>query len=64
MPRALAVFRHAGFNVEPAPADFNTEPILKGGPLVLLPAAGALAASSLALTEWLGLLVYRFRGWA
>ena len=64
MPRALAVFRHAGFNVEPAPADFHTEPILEGGPLVLLPAAGALAASSLALTEWLGLLVYRFRGWA
>jgi uncharacterized SAM-binding protein YcdF (DUF218 family) len=64
MPRALAVFRHAGFNVEPAPADFHTEPILEGGPLVFLPAAGALAASSLALTEWLGLLVYRLRGWA
>jgi uncharacterized SAM-binding protein YcdF (DUF218 family) len=64
MPRALAVFRHAGFSVEPAPADFHTEPIRESGPLVLLPNAGALAASSLALTEWLGLLVYRFRGWA
>jgi uncharacterized SAM-binding protein YcdF (DUF218 family) len=64
MPRALAVFRHAGFNVEPAPADFQTEPALEGGPLALLPDAGALAASSYALREWLGLLVYRLRGWA
>jgi uncharacterized SAM-binding protein YcdF (DUF218 family) len=62
MPRALAVFRHAGFNVEPAPADFHGGPLLEGGPLALLPDAGALAESSSALREWLGFVVYRLRG--
>jgi uncharacterized SAM-binding protein YcdF (DUF218 family) len=64
MPRALAVFRRAGYNVKPAPADFRTGPVLEGGPLAFFPDAGALAASSIALREWLGLFVYRFRGWA
>jgi uncharacterized SAM-binding protein YcdF (DUF218 family) len=64
MPRALAVFRHVGFAVEPAAADFHGGPVLEGGPLAFLPDAAALAASSLALKEWLGLLVYRLRGWA
>jgi len=64
MPRALAVFRRAGFNVEPAPADLHTGPLFEGGLLTLLPDAGALASSSAALKEWLGLLVYRWRGWA
>jgi uncharacterized SAM-binding protein YcdF (DUF218 family) len=64
MPRALAVFRRAGFAVEPAPADFQVGPVLEGGPLALIPDAGALAASSTAFKEWLGFFVYRFRGWA
>ena len=48
----------------PEPADFNVGARLEVGPLVLFPDAGAFAASSIALKEWLGLLVYRFRGWA
>ena len=34
------------------------------GVLAILPNASALQASSIAVKEWLGLLVYRFRGWA
>jgi uncharacterized SAM-binding protein YcdF (DUF218 family) len=64
MPRALAVFRQAGFAVEPAPTNFYGGPSLEEGVLAILPNAGALQASSVALKEWLGLLVYRLRGWA
>jgi uncharacterized SAM-binding protein YcdF (DUF218 family) len=58
------VFRRAGFNVEPTPADLHVGPVFEGGLLALLPDAGALASSSAAIKEWLGLLVYRWRGWA
>ena len=57
MPRASAAFRKVGFQVIPAPADFQTgddEGLLPR----ILPAAGSLANSELALKEWLGLLVY------
>jgi uncharacterized SAM-binding protein YcdF (DUF218 family) len=64
MPRALAVFRHAGFNVEPAPTNSYDEPSFEEGVLAILPNVSALQTSSVALKEWLGLLVYRFRGWA
>jgi uncharacterized SAM-binding protein YcdF (DUF218 family) len=63
MPRASAAFRKLGFQVTPAPADFRTwddERLL----LRFLPDAQSLAESQLALKEWLGLLVYRLRGWA
>ena len=64
MPRALAVFRRAGFNVEPSPADFGGRPLLEGGVLAFMPDAAALKTSSLVVKEWIGMLVYRFRGWA
>ena len=63
MPRAAAVFRKLGFQVTPAPADFRSWD--DEGPLLsLLPDAQSLVKSQLALKEWLGLLVYRLRGWA
>ncbi len=64
MPRALAVFRKAGFDVTPAPTDYISG---WGTPDLLqrwLPDAEELYFSSLALKEWLGLGVYRLRGWA
>jgi uncharacterized SAM-binding protein YcdF (DUF218 family) len=64
MPRALAVFRHQGFAVEPAATDFSGGPSFEEGILAILPNAAALQTSSIALKEWFGLLVYRFRGWA
>jgi uncharacterized SAM-binding protein YcdF (DUF218 family) len=62
MPRAMAAFRKAGFEATPAPADFRTG---WGSPFLgWLPNSNALQRSESALREWLGLLVYRLRGWA
>lgn len=63
MPRALATFRAAGVDALPAPTDFEVlpEPF---HPLRWLPDAQALADSTRALKESLGLWVYRWRGWA
>jgi uncharacterized SAM-binding protein YcdF (DUF218 family) len=64
MQRAEASFRAVGIAVTPAATDYE---VVDDGPLTpldLLPEAGALEASSRALKEWLGLWVYRQRGWA
>ena len=63
MPRAAGSFRKAGFEVIPAPADFRTgwgEPSL---PARLVPSAEGLVRSEAAMHEWLGIVVYRMRGW-
>jgi uncharacterized SAM-binding protein YcdF (DUF218 family) len=61
MPRALAVFRRAGFDVKPEAADFRTHyPI--GGIPDLLPDARSLEDSTIAIKEWIGLGVYKLRG--
>jgi uncharacterized SAM-binding protein YcdF (DUF218 family) len=64
MPRAIAVFRRAGFAVEPAATDFRAKPFSIDGILDLLPDARALEDSTAAIKEWIGLGVYRLRGWA
>jgi uncharacterized SAM-binding protein YcdF (DUF218 family) len=64
MPRAAATFRKVGFGVDPVPADFVTgwnEPVTA---FQWIPTSRALLTSSNAIHEWLGLLVYRLRGWA
>ena len=63
MTRALATFKVAGVNVVPAPTDFQAIPQSRHL-LSWLPDAGALLGSSLAIKEYLGLWVYRWRGWA
>ena len=63
MPRALATFRAAGIDAEPAPTDFEVMP----EPAHLmrwLPDAEALSDSTRALKEYVGWWVYRWRGWA
>ncbi len=63
MPRAAAVFRRQGLEVVPAPTAFH-----KGGGATsegawkLLPRAGNLRSTNLALHEWMGWLWYRLRG--
>ena len=64
MPRAAATFRKVGFAVVPAPADFLTGWTPEIGVFNWLPSSGALANSSNAIHEWIGLLVYRLSGWA
>jgi uncharacterized SAM-binding protein YcdF (DUF218 family) len=62
MPRASAVFRKAGFQVIPAPVDFQT---IGDRSLFsrFVPDVDSLSDSQVALKEWLGLFVYRLRGW-
>jgi uncharacterized SAM-binding protein YcdF (DUF218 family) len=64
MPRAEATFRAAGITVVPAPTDFEADTPSVRNLLDYLPDAGALNDSSKALKEYLGLWVYRRRGWA
>jgi uncharacterized SAM-binding protein YcdF (DUF218 family) len=64
MPRALATFRAAGLDLIPWPADFQVQRPLVKSLFDLLPDAGALAMTSASAKEWLGLIVYRWRGWA
>ncbi len=64
MPRAVAIFRREGLDVTPVATDYQTG---WGEPAVLfqlLPDAEALARSKGAIREWMGLAVYRLRGWA
>lgn len=71
MPRSLAIFRKQGMNAIAAPTDFlvteNSFSELSSTPeariLNLLPNADYLAQTTRVLKEYLGLVVYRLRGW-
>ena len=61
MPRAMALFRKAGFPVLPWPADYRTagnEPL----GLARDNAMDSLQNVTTALREWIGLIAYRFSG--
>lgn len=62
MPRAVAVFTRAGFQVTAAPTDFTAEKSFAFLPFHLLPNARALAETTVALHEYLGLIAYRLTG--
>lgn len=62
IPRATATFRRQGFTVIPAPAADPTAPAQTGS--AWLPQHGALRQSGRCLREYIGLWVYRLRGWA
>jgi uncharacterized SAM-binding protein YcdF (DUF218 family) len=65
MPRALASFRKLGLELAPWPADFQGQSYpLINNVFDLLPDAGALATTTTTIKEWLGLTIYRLRGWA
>jgi uncharacterized SAM-binding protein YcdF (DUF218 family) len=72
MPRSVAIFEHEGFEVIPAPVDFlatwgedgrTVEVGVDGWLLQWLPNAERLDHSTRALREYLGIVVYRLRGW-
>lgn len=61
MPRAMGVFRSAGFAVEPYPVDWRTE----GAPIRFEPfpaLADGLKRTDTAVREWVGLLIYWLTG--
>lgn len=62
MRRALATFRSAGVNAVPAATDYQ---VVESNMtlLRLLPSAGALGGSTAAIREYVGYVVYDWRGW-
>jgi uncharacterized SAM-binding protein YcdF (DUF218 family) len=71
MPRALAIFKKLGIDAIPAPTDFRVsrEPGEESASfqqfcLDLLPSADQLKNTSMGMKEYMGLWVYRLRGWA
>lgn len=66
MPRALAIFRHqanGAVEVLPSPTSAMVSGTRHSLLLSLLPDAGALATSTLALRERIGVFIYGLRGW-
>ena len=71
MPRSVAIFKKQGFNVTPAPTDYwvsqkfleEMRGISFGTFLYVLPDSIALDFFTRALKEYIGLGVYRLRGW-
>ncbi len=73
MPRAAAIFEKQGLAVSPAPADFyvtraSRDRDQESRPLTarlyyLLPQAEYLEITTTALKEYIGIAVYRMRGW-
>jgi uncharacterized SAM-binding protein YcdF (DUF218 family) len=62
MPRAMAVFTHLGFSVEPAPTNFLADVPRQRKFIARLPSAWTLQNSTAALHEWYGMLAYRLLG--
>jgi uncharacterized SAM-binding protein YcdF (DUF218 family) len=62
MRRALATFRSVGIEAVPAATDYR---VVEGRTtlLDLLPSAGALDGSTAAIREYVGYIVYDWRGW-
>lgn len=59
MPRAMATFAHAGWNVTAYPVDFTSAVAVSWFNYSLV---GGANAWQVALREWIGLLVYRITG--
>jgi uncharacterized SAM-binding protein YcdF (DUF218 family) len=69
MARSIAIFKKEGMAAIAAPTDYlmeetNSVPTLLDLVLKLLPNAEALSQTTIALREYVGLLVYRLKGWA
>jgi len=64
MPRALAAFQKVGLDATPAATDIHAGSPQSVGLFGLLPDARALARTTAAIKEMIGLCVYRLRGWA
>lgn len=71
MPRSLAIFKKQGINAIPAPTDFTmsdrelieNQVSTESRILSLLPDSGSLDNTTQALREYIGIFIYRLRGW-
>jgi uncharacterized SAM-binding protein YcdF (DUF218 family) len=71
MPRSMLIFKKLGIDAIPAPTDYTSIQIdqasrnsLEASILDLFPDADQMRRTTRALKEYLGILVYRLRGWA
>lgn len=62
MPRAMGVFRQAGWEVIPLPVDYRTRG--GGDPWLRFDFTNNLVVFSMAAREWIGLAAYRLAGWS
>lgn len=72
MPRSVALFEKQGIKVIPAPADFNVpdyewQNLWQGNfatqVINFLPNAGSISQTTSSLKEYIGIWVYKLRGW-
>jgi len=63
MPRAVAAFRSVKVEVIPVPVDFRVVKQTRISVMSFLPDAQALAMTSEAIREWIGRVVYGWKGW-
>ncbi len=63
MPRAYATFKKLGIDTTPAPTDYKILESERPDIFSWIPSVGALVANTKAYHEFLGTLVYRWRGW-
>ena len=71
MPRSLAIFQHLGIDAIPAPTDFTisdrnlieNQLSTQSRILGLIPAADNLSNTTQAIREYIGIFVYRLKGW-
>ena len=72
MPRSVKIFRKQNFEVIPAPTDYLvTQQVLQGSDndswqnslIKIFPRSNYLHNTTLALKEYIGLLIYRWKGW-
>lgn len=71
MPRSMAIFKHLGINAIAAPTDYQVSQIELEQPnqqtesiiLSFLPNEDCLLLTTKAIKEYIGILVYKLRGW-
>ena len=72
MPRSVALFKHEGLDVVPAPVDYTItrqgwQTLINGGwqakIISMLPNASSLGLTTNVLKEYLGIFIYRLQGW-
>lgn len=72
MPRSVALFKHQGIEVIPAPVDYTVtqpgwdnlfQPDIQTFLVSLMPNVGSLSLTSGIMKEYIGIWVYHFRGW-
>ena len=62
LPRSYALFKKIGIDAIPVATDFYVTDE-KYDPFSFIPNSGNLSLSSIAIKEYVGLLVYRLMGW-